>query len=117
MHRVNVRLKTRQENYQIKIGANLLRTLGDEIRESLGPAGRRLALISNRTVFDLFGTQVTRSVRAAGFDVSHWLMKDGERHKSLRSFEQALAFLSQSLLERNDCVLALGGGVVGDLAG
>jgi 3-dehydroquinate synthase len=117
MHRVNVRLKAREENYQIKIGANLLRTLGDEVRESLGPGGRRLALISNRTVFDLFGSQVTRSLRDAGFELSHWLMKDGERHKSLRSFEQALAFLSQSLLERNDCVLALGGGVVGDLAG
>src|SRR5437899_10392238 len=44
-------------------------------------------------------------------------MKEGERHKSLRSFEEALNFLSESSLERNDAVVALGGGVVGDLAG
>ena len=44
-------------------------------------------------------------------------MKDGEQNKSLRSLEQALSFLSRSGLERNDCVVALGGGVVGDLAG
>jgi 3-dehydroquinate synthase len=44
-------------------------------------------------------------------------MKDGEQHKSMRSLEQALKFFSESGLERNDAVIALGGGVVGDLAG
>jgi 3-dehydroquinate synthase len=44
-------------------------------------------------------------------------MPEGERHKSLRSLEQALKFLAESGLERGDVVLALGGGVVGDLAG
>src|SRR5690349_7737157 len=44
-------------------------------------------------------------------------MKDGEQYKSLRSFEQALTFLGQSGIERSDAVVALGGGVVGDLAG
>jgi len=44
-------------------------------------------------------------------------MKDGERYKTIRSFKQALTFLSDSALERTDAVIALGGGVVGDLAG
>src|SRR6266852_18319 len=44
-------------------------------------------------------------------------MKDGERHKSLRTLEQAITFLAESRLERSDAVVALGGGVVGDLAG
>src|SRR5438128_6712688 len=44
-------------------------------------------------------------------------MKEGEPHKSLRSFEQLLTFLSESGLERSDAIVALGGGVVGDLAG
>ena len=117
MKRVTVRLRPRQENYEIKIGPNLIAGLGGEARACLGPIARRVALISNRTVFSLFGQQATRSLQAADFDVSHWLMKEGERHKSLRSFEQALAFLRESRLERNDCVVALGGGVVGDLAG
>lgn len=117
MQRVQVRLRPRQENYEIKIGPNLIAGLGREARACLGPIARRVALISNRTVFSLFGQQATRSLQAADFDVSHWLMKEGERHKSLRSFEQALAFLRESRLERNDWVVALGGGVVGDLAG
>jgi 3-dehydroquinate synthase len=45
------------------------------------------------------------------------MMNDGERNKSLKSFEQAITFLGKSGLERNDLVVALGGGVVGDLAG
>ena len=117
MHSVSLRLRPQTENYEIKIGANLISRLGAEARASLGPKALQAALISNQTVFDLFGAQATRSLRASGFKVCHWLMKEGERHKSLRSLEQALGFLSQSRLERNDCVVALGGGVVGDLAG
>src|SRR2546428_10749932 len=44
-------------------------------------------------------------------------MNEGERHKSLRSLEQALKFLAEAGIERGDAVVALGGGVVGDLAG
>jgi len=56
-------------------------------------------------------------LRAADFEVSAWLMKDGEQYKSFRSLEDALKFLSRSGFERSDAVVALGGGVVGDLAG
>ena len=117
MSNVSVRLPARRQNYEIKIGAGLLSGLGDEIRSALGSNARHIALISSSTVFRLFGARASRSLRAAGFDVSRWLMKEGERHKSLRSLEEALVFLSRSGLERNDAVLALGGGVVGDLAG
>jgi 3-dehydroquinate synthase len=68
-------------------------------------------------VFALYGGRAVESLRAAGFDVAHWLMGDGERFKSLRTAERALDFLSASKLERSDAVVALGGGVVGDLAG
>jgi len=117
MHFVKVGLKARQQDYEIKIGANLISSLGEECLACLGPGARRTVVISNPTVFNLFGAPAMRSLRSAGFNVSYWLMKDGERHKSLRTLEQALAFLSESRLERNDCVIALGGGVVGDLAG
>ena len=46
-----------------------------------------------------------------------FLMGDGERYKNLRSLEQALGFIGDSRLTRSDAVVALGGGVVGDLAG
>jgi 3-dehydroquinate synthase len=117
MHSVSLRLRPQPENYDIKIGASLISQLGAETRARLGPESRQAVLISNQTVFDLFGLRAARSLRASGFKVCHWLMKDGERYKSLQSLEQALKFLSQSRVERSDCVVALGGGVVGDLAG
>src|SRR5712692_6646832 len=117
MPRVHVSLPAHQQNYEIKIEAGILPTLGSEARGCLGARARRAAVISNETVFDLYGERTVLSLRAAGFGTVHWLMKDGERHKSLRSLEQALSFLCEARLERSDAVIALGGGVVGDLAG
>jgi 3-dehydroquinate synthase len=116
MRHVRVRLPAR-ENYEIEIGVNALERIGKSARRSLSPHARRLAIVSNVRVFNLYGAVVVRHLRDAGFNVSHWLMGDGERHKNLRTAERALAFFSESKLERTDAVVALGGGVVGDLSG
>src|SRR5260370_22241777 len=114
---VSVRLPARQRNYEIKIGAGLMSQLGREARAVLGPQSRRAALISNPTVFKHYGKLAQQSLKKANFKTTHWLMPEGERHKSLGSLAQALKFLTESGIERGDVVVALGGGVVGDLAG
>lgn len=114
--RVAVRLAGGR-GYDIEIGAGLLSELGVVARARLSSKARRVALISNSRVFGLYGVRAVESLRAEGFEVSHWLMGDGERFKSLRTAERALAFLSESKIERSDALIALGGGVVGDLAG
>ncbi len=114
---VPVRLPARQVKYEIKIGAGLLSQLGPEVRVVLGADSGRIALISNPTVFALYGKQALQSLKTSKFKTVHWLMPEGEQNKTLNSWEQALAFLSESGLERGDAVVALGGGVVGDLAG
>ena len=91
--------------------------MGREARRSLRGKGRRAVIISNARVFSLSGRTVEDSLLGNGFSVSHWLMGEGERFKSLRTLEKALAVLSQAGLERHDVVVALGGGVVGDVAG
>ena len=103
--------------YSIEIGAGALDLLGETARRALHARARRAALVSNRRVFDLYGARAEESLRAAGFTVAHWLMGDGERHKTLRTAGRALEFLSVAGIERPDAVVALGGGVVGDLAG
>jgi 3-dehydroquinate synthase len=116
VRRVAVRLGGGR-GYDVTVGAGLLSELGASARASLPAEARRVALVSNPRVFELYGVRAVASLRGAGFDVSHWLMGDGERFKSLRTAERALAFLSESKIERSDAVVALGGGVVGDLAG
>jgi len=103
--------------YRVEIGAGVLARLGDAARASLPQEARKLALVSNERVFGLYGGRAVASLQAAGFEVSHWLMGEGERFKTMRTAERALGFLSAAGLERSDAVVALGGGVVGDVAG
>ena len=117
MPELTVRVPARSQTYDIKIGSRLLQTLGNEVRAAVGSGARRTALITNKTVFELYGDRATRSLKRSGFSVNRWLMPDGEKHKTFRSLERAVEFLSEAGLERNDVVVALGGGVVGDLAG
>jgi 3-dehydroquinate synthase len=103
--------------YRVEIGAGALASLGQAARASLPKEARKVALVSNARVFGLYGARAVASLRAAGFEVSHWLMGEGERFKTMRTAERVLQFLSEAGLERSDAVVALGGGVVGDVAG
>ncbi len=103
--------------YSVEIGAGALSRLGAVARASLPREARKAALVSNPRVFGLYGARAVAALRDAGFEVAHWLMPEGERFKTLRTAERALGFFSEFGLERSDTVVALGGGVVGDLAG
>jgi 3-dehydroquinate synthase len=114
MHRLEISLKQEARRSEININSGIRRKLGQLIPLE---APRRVAIISNQRVFDLYGREVVRSLKAAGFKPLEWLMPEGERYKSFRILEKAVTFLSENRLERDDLVMALGGGVVGDLAG
>jgi 3-dehydroquinate synthase len=117
---VHVRLgRGRVQEYEVLIEAGGLRArLGQCARRALAEEHpRRAAIISNPKVFGLYGAPAAQSLGDAGFSVTHFLVGDGERHKTLRTLESVLNFLSASGLERNDAVVALGGGVVCDVAG
>ncbi len=103
--------------YEIVIGHDLLNRSGRWARICLGKHAAKIVIVSNTKVFKLYGKQTRESLSAAGFDVSHYLIKDGEQHKTMRTAESALKFFAESGLSRTDAVVALGGGVVGDLAG
>lgn len=117
MPTVRVRLPAKAKTYVIRIGAESLRGLGPAVREDVCRTARAVAVISNKPVFDLYGKPAVASLRSAGFTVKHLLLADGERQKSFASLGRIVAFLSENGFQRNDAVVALGGGVVGDVAG
>lgn len=117
MKKISLDLPGAAAKYQIIIGADILSSAGAAAREYLGENARRLVIVSNRKVFGLYGETVKRSVENAGYEVFVFLIGDGEKYKSLRTLEKTLAFLSEKNLKRADAIIALGGGVVGDLAG
>jgi 3-dehydroquinate synthase len=114
---IQVHTKGRDQQYQIRIGCGILPDAGLIARDAFGQLARRIALISNPKVYSLYGPAVCKSLQESGFAVSHSLIADGERHKSIRMTEKTLRFLNETRIERSDGVVALGGGVVGDLAG
>ncbi len=103
--------------YEIEIGAGLLGGVGAAARRTLSPHARRIVVVSNRRVFELYGTPVVQSLSACGFRVERYLIGDGERHKNLRTVGRVVDFITACGLERSDALLALGGGVVGDVTG
>lgn len=117
MQSVRVRLAGRKEEYEIAVGPGLLGELGARARHCLTPDARRVVLVSDSTVFGHYGEIAIRSLSKAGFKTSFCLMQEGERSKSLRSLQRVLAGMGSAKLERQDAVVALGGGVVGDVAG
>src|SRR5437763_14013196 len=117
MQTIRVRTPIKSVKYDIRIGSGVLSEVGKEARVTLGERTQRIALISNETVCKLFGEQTVAGLNAAGFEVSTWLMKDGEQYKSLRSLQQALRFLSRSGIESSDAVVALSGDVDGERQG
>ncbi len=114
---IAVELQTSPHKYDIKIGHGLLKTSGDWARKCLSNKTRKIALISNAKVFRLYGEVVKDSFEKNGFEVYLFLMKDGEKYKNFRTLGSVLKFFSEKNIKRTDAVVALGGGVVGDLAG
>ena len=81
------------------------------------PRAQRAALVADDTVDALYGGRAAAALEAAGLAVSRFSFPHGEGSKTLATYGRLLSFLAQEELTRTDCVVALGGGVTGDLAG
>ncbi|MBQ8834872.1 MAG: 3-dehydroquinate synthase [Oscillospiraceae bacterium] len=103
------------KKYDILIGSGLLSTLGAEAKK-LGKA-QKVCIVSESTVFPLYGNVAAESLKTAGFDVISYVFPAGEESKNGNTFLSLLNFLAENKLTRSDMLVALGGGVVGDLAG
>jgi 3-dehydroquinate synthase len=113
---VTVRTRPAAASYEIHVGGSLV-DAGPHARRACGPDPGKALVVSNSRVFRHYGVETCEALTAAGFSVSHFLIGDGERYKSLQTAESALAEFARVGLTRTDTVVALGGGVVGDLAG
>lgn len=110
-HRVNLG----DNSYNIYIGENTLSKIGVYLKELV--VGTRILLITNPTVNQLYGQLVEKSLQDAGFTIVTGLVPDGEEYKSMNSAQKLYDIAFDSRLDRKCAVVALGGGVVGDLAG
>src|ERR1700760_3277296 len=112
---VNVDVALGDRAYDIVIGRDVLASLGKRVA-ALRP-GVRTAIVTDRTVAGHWLKKTEASLAQAGIATSHVIVEEGEGSKSYAVLEKVSEALIAAKIERNDLVIALGGGVVGDLAG
>ncbi|MBD2355284.1 3-dehydroquinate synthase [Tolypothrix sp. FACHB-123] len=104
-----------QQSYEIAIAPGSLEQLGD--RMSSLQLGKKVLLVSNPTIFKHYGEKAIASLQGAGFEVSICILPPGERYKNLNSIQKIYDAALENRLERSATIVALGGGVIGDMAG
>lgn len=110
---INVTLADR--SYPILIGSDFLTTIGKELTRLNFP--QRIAVISNSTLDNLYGRVTLGSLKSSGFLPLLLNVPDGEEYKSLETLQLIYDFLIENDFDRGCGLIALGGGVVGDMAG
>lgn len=101
--------------YDIQIERGLLKACGEKIKNAV--AAKKAAVICDSNVAPLYLEAVKNSVNSAGIETVSYIFEAGESSKTTANLIKIVAFLAQSGLTRKDCVIALGGGVCGDMAG
>lgn len=106
---------TVSRQYPVRIGNGLLQTVGETVCTMTG--AQCVCIVSDDNVWPIYGNIVSNRLRDNGLSVCSFVFSAGENSKNFHTFHDLLNFLAENHLSRSDCILALGGGVVGDLAG
>ena len=110
-----VRVEAPSRAYDVVVGAGVLDELGETCRRAAG--GTRCCLVSDDTVAGIYAGRALGSLEAAGYDCRLLTFPAGEASKRLGTLERLLEGVAEAGLTRDDLVVALGGGVTGDMAG
>ncbi len=114
MNRVTVHTSSR--TYDVLIGSEILRDAGTHVRAVL-PDAQRCFVVTTPPIRKLWAGVVTEALASAGFEVFFLEMEDGERAKTIASVEELASKMMAKQADRRSVICALGGGVVGDVAG
>lgn len=119
----DVDVRTSNE-YTVHIGTDLIDCAGTLISETLSEAGKtktaygkKIAVISDSNVAPFYLDRVCRSLIDEGFTAVSFVFDAGEKSKNADTLESIWNFLAENEITRSDCIIALGGGVVGDISG
>lgn len=106
---------TASATYEVLIGSGLLQEAGETVKKVISPC--KAAIVTDSTVARLYEETVRQSLTAAGFSVCTFVFPVGEASKNIHTLSHLLEFLAKEEMTRSDLIVALGGGVTGDLAG
>lgn len=101
--------------YEVLVGSNILSNAGELIKHVLH--AKRVLIVTDDVVCALYGGIVAESLANVGYQVEFFVVENGEKSKCASTYFDILNYLAESGFTRTDGIVALGGGVVGDLAG
>lgn len=104
------------KSYDVVIGSNLLNKLGEHLYGLLKRTCK-VAIISDSNVYPLYGELAETSLKRRGYEAIHYVFPAGEASKNPATYLSILNFLAENHLTRTDIIVALGGGVTGDMSG
>jgi 3-dehydroquinate synthase len=110
-----IEVKLPQQSYEIEIAAGGLDRLGERMQPL--NLGKKVLVVSNPEIFQHYGDRALAALESAGFEVSHHILPAGEPYKHLNSIQGIYDTALENRLERSSTMVALGGGVVGDMTG
>src|SRR5919202_5723144 len=110
-----IRVNLPEQSYEIAVVAGGLDDLG--VWMSRLKLGKQVLLVSNPVIFKKYGERAIAALKLVGYDVSTCTLPAGERYKTLKSVQKIYDVALENRLERSSTIVALGGGVVGDMAG
>lgn len=132
-NRATIPIPIPQKPYDVQIIPGGLDSLGQALKQQpfhnshrpeqpqqpapIVPLNQKVLVVSNPLVFGLYGQRVITSLTEAGYDVCHCVLPAGEQYKTLASIEKIYDVAYINRLERNSAMIALGGGVIGDMTG
>lgn len=108
-------LNTATATSRLTIGSGVMNCIGTACSELSKNA--KVAIVTDSNVAPLYASTVSDSIKASGLDVYTMTLPAGEEHKTLSTVSGIYAFLAENRFTRSDILVALGGGVVGDISG
>ena len=115
MRRINVSIHTARHSYEVLVGYGVIDGVATDLHALFG--GRKCALVTDLNVRRLYGEKLMRDMKDCGLNVFELGIKPGERSKTIDEATRMIKYLSSFGFGRDSLIVALGGGVIGDLSG
>lgn len=103
------------KSYEVVIGTGILNKSGELVREVC--SSKKIAVVTDDIVNELYADTLISSLEKENYEVVKFVFPNGEESKNIITYSNMLEFMAENKLTRSDCIVALGGGVVGDMAG
>ena len=117
MHKNKILVPLSNNSYEVIIKQGLINNIGVELTRIGIDNNRKILIVSNKEISTLFGRELLNNLKKYNFHAEIFNIKAGESHKNLASLSEIFNVAFEVGLDRNSLMIALGGGIVGDVTG